>query len=212
MTLLGPTRSGKTTLSLNLLDRRRFVVALATKPRDPMIEAFVDRGYTLQRRLPLRGEKVLYWIPGAPELDAVRAEQSAEFRALLNYLYAVGSWTVYIDELQYVCDKRYLGLAAEVELLLQQGGAMDLSLVGGTQRPANVPLAAYSEPVHLWLWKTRDLYNLKRLREVGGAIDPREIVTDLQATEPPEVLYVNTLTGERWATKAPAVRAPRAAR
>src|ERR1039457_327780 len=43
--MIGPTGCGKSTLMLSVLKKRDFVVALATKPKDPTLEHLMKQGY-----------------------------------------------------------------------------------------------------------------------------------------------------------------------
>src|SRR5512142_129915 len=42
--LIGPTESGKSTLTYAILPLRKYVTFFATKPRDPVLEAYARRG------------------------------------------------------------------------------------------------------------------------------------------------------------------------
>ena len=69
---------------------------------------------------------------------------------------------------------------------------------GGSQRPRNVPLYAYSQAQHLFLGNTPDKADRERFRDIGGigisSADISEVVMDLGEHE---WLYINR-RGPRW--------------
>lgn len=199
VTLVGPTGSGKTTLGLAILPKRRYTLVLAAKPKDPLISDLKKQGYTISRDWPpppieITGGRVVYW-PKMKDPEDVIAQRDG-FAAALADAYRQGGWTIFIDELQYVTDREFLGLAPLAKLLWQHGRSLNVSIVGGTQRPAHIPLAAYSQATHLFFWRSNDAADLKRLREIGGAIDPKGLQAAILALEGHRALYVNVRTGE----------------
>lgn len=195
VTLLGPTGVGKTTLARAILPRRNYVIALGTKRRDASLSALdwpIERswkGSSIHNRFIL-------W-PKIERMQDLERQRQVFDRALRD-VYSSGGWTVYIDEARYVTD--HLGLKRHCEILWQQGRSADVTMVSGTQRPAWIPLAAYSEATHLFVWRTRDLRNLRRLSEIG-AVDGAELSAITSALERHEVCYTNTVTGEMLVTR-----------
>lgn len=198
ISLIGSTGGGKTTLAREILERRAYTLVCGTKPVDDSLEAFTERGFIRAKDLPLppleMAPKILFW----PESRTVEdmAGHREKFRRLLTEVFQQGNWCVYLDELRYFTDSRYLRLGAWCELFWLQGRSLGISFVGCTQRPAFVPLAAYSEPTHLFLWRNSDAQNLKRLREIGGGFNRHEIAHYLARLPRHDVLYVNTRDGE----------------
>jgi hypothetical protein len=194
VTMVGPSGGGKTSLALRLLPRRRYVAALGTKPRDATLDRLVKReGWHLSRTWPVNHEvhpRVVFW-PRIERMADAEGQRLA-VAAFLEDVYRNGGWTVYLDELRYVTGR--LGLAREVELLWLQGRSLGVSLVGGTQRPAWVPLEAYDQATHLFLWRETDETNLRRLGGLAG-VDTRTVRATIVELEHHEVLYVNTRTG-----------------
>jgi hypothetical protein len=125
---------------------------------------------------------------------------AALLHSTLDHAFRDGSWCIYVDELPYACKR--LGLAADLVTIWEQGRALGLSLVTATQRPAHVPLEAYSAASHLFLWRETDGSNLKRFRELGGGLGPA-VVAALPTLRGHEVLYVNTRTGDIARTLPP---------
>jgi len=208
VTLLGPTGTGKTTLATQLLDMRRFVVAIGTKPQDDTLR-YLRRhaGFKLYKELPVsipKGEdaRAIVW-PKMRTLDRARKRQLAGVvRQTLDRAYTAGGWTIFVDELYFAA--RTLRLADELSDIWSQGRSNFVSLIGCSQRPRNIPLDAYSAASHVFLWRNSDRYDVKRLSELNGVNTDiiRAIVPKLARHD---VLYVSTRTGAMVITVAPKV-------
>ena len=201
---MGPTGAGKTTLALAIINRRTYQLVVATKPQDPLISELTgDLGYKLVREWPPpppqevpEFRRVCYWPPIERVEDV--ANQKVAIGNMLQSLYVTGGWTVYLDEVRYVT--QYLKLAPAVELLWQQGRSLNLSIMAATQRPRHIPLSAYSQATHLFLWRDNDEENIRRLSGLGAA-DKVTVQFAVMNLAKHEVLYVNTRTGELYVTK-----------
>ncbi|MCW2897759.1 MAG: hypothetical protein JWO67_24 [Streptosporangiaceae bacterium] len=214
VSLIGPTGSGKTTLALELLTRRDFVTVLGTKPKDRTLDKLIkDQGYTLRRewhersrRRPLGGPPepvkvrmsdgsirdrahVVLWPEFRRPED--KAVQRDVFDQALGEMFTAGSWCIFADEVFYLCSE--LGLQHHLTTIWTQGRSLGLTLVGGTQRPAYVPLYMYDQATHLFLWGDNDETNLRRVGGLGGlsANQVRAIVAGLPQHA---VCYINTRT------------------
>lgn len=198
VTLIGPTGCGKTTLALAILPRRKYQIVVATKPEDPLLDEL--KGYKLIRNGELPPSeifpKVIYWPP-VESIKQVK-EQGEVIGGLLENVYVAGKYCLYFDEVRYVTN--FLKLAPLVEVLWLQGRSLKVSLVAATQRPRGIPLTAYSQATHLFLWRDSDAENLKRLSELGAA-DVHTIRYVLPRLAKHDVLYVNTRTGDIYITK-----------
>ena len=157
ITLVGTTGCGKTTLAQALLPKRKFVLILATKPKDPVIDQFKGDGYTVMRDWfafdPKTTPRVLLWPRPDRSIRTTRAKQKELFSQVLEDVFNAGGWCVYIDEAQYFTGD--LRLEPELNHLWQMGRAMKMSLMVGNQRPRHIPLAAYSQAQHLYVWGNR---------------------------------------------------------
>jgi hypothetical protein len=139
-------------------------------------------------------------------------DQREVFRRALEAAYTQGGWAVYFDELVYITE--YLGLKADAELLWYQGRSLGVSVITSSQRPAYIPLLAYSMSTHMFFWRTNDQRDLRRIGEFGGVVDGRElanVVAQLPTYEDDngdpaggDLLYLNNLSGRLVQTRAPA--------
>lgn len=192
VTLVGPTGCGKTTAALALLPRRRHKCVIATKPRDPLINDLRRKGYHITRTWPPPSyvTDVVFW----PEISRLgnASKQRIQIANALARIYKTGAWAVYMDELRYVTQT--LGLRRLVEMLWLQGRSLNISLIGATQRPSWVPLEAYDQATHLFIWRETDARNLARLGDIGG-VDTKLIRTIVPNLSKHDFLYINTRDG-----------------
>ncbi|MEV6478032.1 hypothetical protein [Streptomyces sp. NPDC051657] len=206
VTFVGKTGSGKTNLATQLLPMRDFVVALATKPsgKDKTMSSLlrVDK-YTKITEWPpptvigARSRRVVLW-PKFERPEDVANQQLIIDRALRD-IFAAGGWTVFADELLYLC--KFLGMTRLFEVFWSQARSLGISVVGGTQRPAWVPLMAFNQCTHLFMYRTTHDADLKRVGGLGGLDD--RIIREVAAGLPKyHALYLNTYTGELLTTKA----------
>lgn len=215
VSLIGPTGSGKTTLALELLGRRDFVTVLGTKPADDTLDRLVaEQGYQLLRDWPHRGPKldtwsmsdgtrrkrahVVLWPDWKHGPAATKAKQRAVFDQALGEMFAAGRWCVFADEVFYLTKE--LGLEQHLTTIWTQGRSLGLTLVGGTQRPAYVPLYMYDQATHLFLWGDNDERNLQRVGGLGG-LSSRRVRAIVAALPHHAVLYVNTRTRQLAVTR-----------
>lgn len=204
VSLIGPTGTGKTTAMVQLLPQRTFVAAFGTKPRDATLAALKRDGYREVERLPAGGRpnRVLVW-PKQRTLDRrTKVLMAARIRRAMDDAYRMGGWCVAADELSYLT--RTLKLAPELVDLWNQGRAMDVSVIGCTQRPRWVPLECYSAASHLLLWRTNDRDDLRRLSALNASeADPRVVAQIVAELPRYHLLYVSTRTGAMATTVAP---------
>lgn len=208
VTLIGPTGSGKTTLTDALLPLRDYVLFFGTKPtgRDPTLMRLIkSSGYRLVKsvdKLPQvitrRNGRIVFWPKFTTPRDVPM--QAWQIDQAMNRAFVEGGWTLVVDEMFYA-DKK-LGLGDMLEQLWSQGRSLDLSLVAGTQRPAKVPLMAYDQATHVFFWRDNDEANLKRISGMNG-LNARLIKETVSTLPHHHVLYVNTRTGYMAVTVAP---------
>lgn len=197
VTLIGPTKCGKTTLARAILPERRHVLVLACKPRSPSMEQYArEADYRIVREWGdvghrERSDRVILWpkLGRFEDPDEFELRQREQFRECMRDLYEVGGWTLYVDELSYISE--YLGLDRELNRLWLQGREIPLTLVVAMQSPAYVPRYAYDQIQHVYLWRNRDLRRIKTLAELSGAMDRDTLEDGLSSLRPHEVLYVD---------------------
>lgn len=192
VTLLGPTGQGKTTLALEILPRRDYVVVFGTKAKDATLQKLIKQdGYIKAEEWPPPpwADRVVLWPK--TRKATYRIEQQKVFYDALVEIYMSGGRCVYLDELRYVCDT--LRLAPYVENLWQQGRSLGISVVGGNQRPRFVPLNAYDQATHIFTWNFNDRENAKRLSEIVG-IDEKEVTSIIRGLPKYDTLYINADT------------------
>jgi hypothetical protein len=205
VSLIGSTGCGKTTLAFyGLLPIREYVAVLATKPKDRQLSSLIgNEGYVKIRKWPpeLWDHRVLLWPNATHVTDTIN--QAVVFSNCLTTIYETGAWCVYIDELHYMIDT--LKMERLLSMLWQQGRSIDISLVASMQRPAKVPLLAYTQATHLFFWRCNDEADLKRIGGIGWQDSRvvREVVANLYGppgSAPPnkccQFLYVNARSGE----------------
>lgn len=192
VTMIAPTQQGKTTLARQLLPARRFVMVLATKRKDKALQEFADDGYRVMPAPQEWAEHVVIRPPFPRDPDKLFTAHRATFRRALTAAYQSGGWTVYADEIRYLTQR--LKLAGELELLWLQGAGLGVTVVCATQRPRNIPLEAYDQATHLFLWRDSDRSNVERLAEIGGTVDRAAIMRRVPQLPRYQFVYVNTRT------------------
>lgn len=194
VSFLGPTGSGKTTLSTSILALRDYVTVFGTKPKDRTLDKFIaELGYKkIEKWEPrLKVEKYprrLLW-PDASEFES-EEKQITVFRDAFNHIYRQGSWCIYLDEVSEFSEA--LNLKRETRRMYRQARSLDISMVGGSQRPAWVPLETYNQATHLFFWLDLDKRNLARIGDIAGAFDPATLIRVIMGLRRYETLYVNT--------------------
>lgn len=201
VTIIGPTGSGKTWLAESILPIRRFVAVMITKKKDPMIGKFEKGGYKRVKdwhEIPHEIHSRILLHPPFARDEPKERHQRDSFAYAFDRAFEQGHWTLYADELPYVIDE--LKLQHKVKRQLNQGRSLKSSLVSSAQRPAFLPLLAYSAATHLFFFRTTDETDLKRIGGLGGVSN--KLIRSLVAVlESHQVLYLNTRTGEMYITK-----------
>jgi hypothetical protein len=212
--MVGPTGSGKSTLTYAILPQRDYVTFFATKPKDPVLEQFAKqggyekvtdwppkRGHLIKRevRASEMPRRILW--PDAGSISAVHHQEQV-FRRALDDIYRQGGWCVCWDEFWF--QTQVMKMEQEARVLLQQARANEISFVMGSQRPSRIPVEVYDQSTHLAFWKDQDELNLKRMGGIGWmASGPiRAFVANL---EPHQFLYLNTRKGWLYRTTSPGI-------
>lgn len=203
VTIIGPTESGKTYLAESILPRRSYVAAMITKRKDPMIQKFQRAGYTKLkdwREVPHEiHPRVLLHPPFARDEPRERYQRDC-FTYAFDRAFTQGHWCLYADELPYLIDE--LKMDRWCKRQWNQGRSQKSCLVASAQRPAFLPLLAYSAPPHLFFFNTTDDNDIKRIGGMGGVNNKliRETVGLLDFAAH-EVLYLDKRTRKLYITK-----------
>lgn len=206
ITTVGPTGSGKTLLNRMLLRRAplkerrgQFVVVLGIKNRDAELYGPYQReGYELERRFdaypPEDAESrhvIFAPLSEKPGREGLQ-ERGKKFRGALHDVEQAGGWTVYADDLGFMAED--MGLRPEFAILWKVARSEGVELVGSATDPVGIPVAAYGNASHLFLFKNPDDYRAKRKAEFAGV--NREIARETILTLPPhEFLYIRKSDG-----------------
>lgn len=188
--IVAPTGAGKSTFAVGILSHcRNYVLGFDPKggdttlrgsgwprlpdwPPPPAVYKAMDEG---------RPQKFIV----GPEVrirDDI-ARQRGVFAKALEGVFDDGGWTVYVDELQLMADRRMLGMGAQVEALLIAARDKQLSVVTAYQRPANVPRTASDQATWVAVSFTRDRDVVDRVAEMLGRPKP-EIRGALNGLDP----------------------------
>lgn len=204
VTLIAPNGAGKTELISRLMHERKYNLFLGTKRIDETQDSLVKehglrRIKTADELNPEIGTG-FYFKPDWPRrLGATRrrAYHAAAFREVLEASFWQTRWTTYGDEMRVLTD--ILGLKDEVVEHLIQGRSQKSSFVGGAQRPRFVPLEAYDQAYHLFLWRDNDEANLKRIAEFAG-LNRKAISEVIPTLARHDTCYVQPFTGTMFVT------------
>lgn len=221
VSLLGPTGTGKTHMALAIAEIRTYVLVLATKQRDPLVEDAVKHGYYLvpQTRMEVpyvdgrpQYKHVIYWprlndrqaakLPESQRIKARKAIQKPLIAGALGYVDLNGHWCVVLDEGTWIY--KDLRLGDDVDSALNQWRTNKASIVICGQRPAWMGRYVLSQPTHVFLFQTSNVEDAKSLGNISGANTHlvREIVQQLDHRTH-EALYFNSRTREMFRTVAP---------
>lgn len=203
ITIVGTTGSGKTVLIRELVEDRDYSVLLGTKNEDKELYApFEERGYEITDQFdpsPDRDESRIIFRPRLTSPDAKgRSRQAEAFRDMLTEAWEYGGWTITIDELFYVAAT--LKLDDVFETLWTTGRSLHITVVAATQLPVKVPLLAFDQATHLFLFRNTDQYRIKRMAEFAGADSGilRRLIPELPRHE---FVYVDTREGTMYRSK-----------
>lgn len=198
---LGPTGRGKSTLIEAIMYKRGITWVFVTKKTDPIVNQYKKKGFVVRETVKGISEEVSPKVVLKPKFAKEKPKtriQFEEFEYALDRAFEYGGVCIVIEEGQYIAER--LKLAPELKDLWHQGRSLGVSLVIGIQRPAHIPVIAYSSSTHVFMFQSADMRDLERLGGISGVnnLIVREAVSMLKSRQ---VLYVNTLTGEMVITK-----------
>jgi hypothetical protein len=178
LSVIAPTKAGKTTLVNGLLSMRRYVLALDPKGGDETLAALKLRrlpAWPGDRRMERliaddeeHGRKSHYIVGPVVQRGADLPALKKAIQESLDGAFDMGGWTVYVDELQIAADRRMMDLSGSVAKLLVAARSKGVTFVSSFQGPSWVPSEAMRQPYWAATSYTRDTDTVGRLAEVMG--------------------------------------------
>lgn len=201
VTILGPTGCGKTTLALDVVEIRTYVLGIFTKPRDPLLDELAGRGWRTTKKLDIQVQDgvvvdrrlAFHPVFSSGTIREKEVRQAEAVRSAFDYVFDAGSWCVFADEGVWLT--QHLGLAREMQAFWYQGRTSDISLVLLAQRPAWIPKAAYSQAEHVFFFHTADRDDQKRFADLGGGVDTDAVRGIVAGLDDHQFLYVAPHSG-----------------
>lgn len=181
MVVIGPTGSGKTVLARAFLSSLPYVVVLDSK--DELSWKGWKRAKTLE---PIRWIDASRCILRAP-IGGTRAMADGLFRTV----YEQRGWTVYIDEV-YSLGFTHTQVPSSYPLLLTRGRSRGITVWTGTQRPRFLPLFAFTESKHFFVFAVQSIDDLLVIKRQTSP-EVAELVSGLKKHE---FVYYNKETGQ----------------
>ncbi len=207
VTILGGTGSGKTYLAYQLLEETATAevpaIVFVMKPRDSTVTKWsktVDfrtvKTWPPTPSVPKtwKREPELGWVLWPrftmdPRVDNANMRQ--QFGRCILDSYKRGNRILFCDETYSLTNE--LGLAEELVTVWTKGRSMDCGLWAASQRPAHIPLWAYSMATHLFIAFENDARARKRYSEISG-VDSKLVEQTVLELQEHEFLYINTVT------------------
>lgn len=197
ITIVGTTGSGKTVLEREIVWDLPFTALLGTKNEDvELYDPFQDRGWELTKNFdpsPPRDDSRVIFRPGLSTPDKRGLERQRQaFEEMLLEVWNYGGWRVVADEIWYLAVR--LKLADTFETFWSAGRSNHITVVAATQLPVQIPLMAFDQATHLFLFRNTDRYRINRMAEFAGA-DSGELRRLIPTLPRHEFVYVDTRTG-----------------
>jgi len=193
--LVGQAGSGKTTLAVKLLRFQPYVVVLGTKMRDPSLYAPLQaQGFEIMDKFdPTAAGKhprVIFRPPLSEPTAGALWKQSQAFEKALIGVFSTGGWAIYMDEVRYLTEQLKLGDI--LNTLWLQGRSLWVTMIAATQRPVSIPINAFEQATHSFLFRTTGRNDRIRASEYQGISQP--VVYETLARLPHhEVLYIDSI-------------------
>lgn len=190
--LIAPTGAGKTTVMRELLPMRKYSIFFGTKKRDTLYDSIIRMGY---KRVESIDEikpwdnKIILWPKHEKTIPETIAKQRARFRTALDMIASQGGWSAWFDECKYMSEM--LKLQTELTFCQEQLRSNKGTNISGAQRPVWLPRSVLANASHVFLWKTTDSDDAKRLGDIGG-IDKRDLMHEAKQLGKHEFIYVHT--------------------
>lgn len=189
---IAPTGAGKTTLMRALIPYRKYSIFMGTKPDDPLYRAIQREGF---RRVESVAEikpwdnKILLWPKQRKTIAETFSLQKRVFRDAFDMVVNQRAWTLWVDECKYMSEQ--LGLTRSLTYCLEQLRSINGTTINGAQRPVWLPKSVLANSSHVFLWKTTDRDDQRRLADIGG-LDARVVAAEAHTLGKHEFIYIHT--------------------
>ncbi len=211
VTILGTTNSGKTYLGYQLLGVSATedvpAIVFVMKPRDATVTKWSKEvGFRKVQVWPPmpsvkktwkqeRERGFVLWPRFTMDPRRDNAEMKLQFgRAILDS-YKRGNRILFADETYSLVEELPQGgLREELITVWTKGRSMECGLWAASQRPAYVPLWAYSMATHLFIAFESDKRARDRYKEISGGVDSKLVEQTILELQEHEFLYINTTT------------------
>lgn len=171
--ILGKTKSGKTTLAVDLLNRLAdtrgsYVVALGYKLRDSTLR---KTGWPIISEWPPTyeeiepGHRCILWPPYSNPSNAATHTKPV-FEDAFDDIMHEGNWRVFVDEIAYLIET--LGMRRVLDEYFNGARSSGISMIAGTQRPVFVNRSAVSQVDWQITFRIEDLDDRTRAGEILG--------------------------------------------
>lgn len=172
--LVGPTGCGKTTAAVGICRGRRWVLALDAKGGDDTLAASGFQPISdwppprKVREQIARGEPARLVAGFSPETIRDRIKLRNYLARVLEAAWLDRNWTIEVDELQLMADRKMMALGGLIEEFLVAARTRGCSIVTCFQAPSWVPTASTRQADWIILYPTRDVTVIKSLAEKVG--------------------------------------------
>ena len=157
---MAKTGQGKTLLLTSLLTNAVYIGAfeavLWTKPRDKELNSFYRRTDVSKKIISKADfnfakprEQLVVVRPKTQNLAQLKSVQKTVFTQVIEQIWSVGNWLIYLDELRYFTQT--LSITDLIQLLYTQARSSGISLWAGVQRPKWISVEARTETSHFFL-------------------------------------------------------------
>lgn len=193
---IAPTGGGKTTLFAALLPLRRYNIFIGSKLDDKLYRQIMRRGFerieSISEVRPWH-DNYLLWPKPAKRIAETYSIQRQVFSDALDKIVRQGAWSLWFDECKYLAEQ--LKLNKELTFCLEQMRSINGTTISGAQRPVWLPRSVLSNSTHVFLWRTNDREDARRLSDIGG-VDASYIAKQAKQLAPHEFIYINARQGD----------------
>lgn len=187
---IAPTGAGKTTLMRALLPLRKYSIFFGTKPDDPLYRKIMREGFVRVesvKDIKPWDDKILLWPKQRPTIAETYSVQKRAFSEAFDMVVNQKAWTIWVDECKYMAEQ--LSLSRSLTYCLEQLRSIKGTTISGAQRPVWLPRSVLANSSHVFLWRTNDRDDARRLADVGGA-DWRVVASEARLLGKHEFIYI----------------------